>query len=411
MNNRYVDTAGGAQARLETDSRLRIIVLGLIVRMPLGGLCWHHLQYVMGLARLGHDVYFVEDSGDNASCYNPLTYVTDNDPTYGLRFATRAFAGAGLSDRWAYYDAHTSRWLGPCADCMSRVCESADLLLNLSGVNPLRPWVMQVPARALVDTDPVFTQLDHLADPATRDLALQHTAFLSFGENVGYPRSAIPDDGLPWHATRQPIVLKAWSATPGPTRGRFTTVMQWSSYPAREYQGLRYGMKSDSFVPYANLPERVGPILELAVTGFPEAPPVLLQGKGWELRDPRGPTREPWTYQRYIRSSKAEFSVAKHGYVVSRSGWFSERSACYLASGRPVVTQETGFTDWLEHEGGVIPFSTPEEAAAGIEEVNNRYEFHCRAARAVAEEYFDARRVLPPMIEHAMYPAPAPAIE
>jgi hypothetical protein len=392
-----------SQTNPEEVSRLRIIVLGLIVRYPLGGHTWQPLQYVMGLARLGHDVYFVEDSGDHALCYNPLTYTTDTDATYGLQFATRTFDEVGLGDRWTYYDAPTSRWLGPCADRMSDVCNSADLLLNLSGVNSLRPWLMQIPARAFIDTDPVFTQIHHLDDSAVRDLALQHTSFLSFGENFGSPQSTIPDDGLPWQPTRQPIVLDAWSATPGPAQGKFTTVMQWSSYPALEYNGMRYGMKSDSFVPYADLPERVGHILELAVAGVPEAPPALLQGKGWELRDPRESTNEPWAYQRYIRDSKAEFSVAKHGYVVCRSGWFSgERSACYLASGRPVVTQETGFSDWLQSAGGVIPFSTPKEAIAGIEEINNRYEFHCQAARAIAEEYFDARQVLTDLLERSL---------
>jgi hypothetical protein len=165
-------------------------------------------------------------------------------------------------------------------------------------------------------------------------------------------------------------------------------------------------MKSDSFWPYLDLPERAGRIFELAL-GSPTAPRALLRSKGWAERDSREPTRDPWTYQRYIQHSKAEFSVAKHGYVVSRSGWFSERSAAYLASGRPVVTQETGFSDWLQTGSGVIPCSTPGEALAGIEEVNSRYEFHCRAARVIAEEYFDARKVLPRLIEYAMSPTPA----
>ena len=401
MNNRYANNANKFQSSSEGSSRLRIIVLGLIVRYPLGGHTWQPLQYVMGLARLGHEVYFVEDSGDYPFCYNPLTYTTDADASYGLRFATRTFADVGLGERWAYYHAPTSRWIGPCAHRISHVCKSADLLLNLSGVNTLRPWLMAIPARALVDTDPVFTQINHLTEADTRDGALQHTAFLSFGENIGSPRSTTPDDGLPWQPTRQPIVLDAWSTAPGPAQGRFTTVMQWNSYPARKYNGLRYGMKSDSFVPYTDLPERVGHILELAMPGVLEATPTMLQCKGWELRDPREPTREPRAYQRYIRNSKAEFSVAKHGYVISRSGWFSERSACYLASGRPVVTQETGFSDWLQSSGGVIPFQTPDEAVAAIGEINNRYEYHCRTARAVAEEYFDARRVLSDLLERS----------
>lgn len=314
-----VNIAGTSGMHPEMVSRLRIIVVGYIVRGPLGGLAWHHLQYVMGLAHLGHDVYFVEDSDDYPSCYDPVRDVLDTDPTYGLQFATRAFEAVGLGDRWAYHDAHTSRWLGPCAGRILGICATADLLLNLSGVNSLRPWLTEIPVRALVDTDPVFTQIRHLTDPASRNLALQHTAFLTFAENIGLNRSAIPKDGLPWQATRQPVVLDAWPVMPGRVQGKFTTVMQWDSYPAREYNGRRYGMKSDSLEPYIDLPERVGSIFELAV-GSPTAPRDLLRCKGWTVRDSREPTRDPWTYQRYIQQSKAEFSVAKHGYVVSRSG-------------------------------------------------------------------------------------------
>jgi hypothetical protein len=280
---------------------------------------------------------------------------------------------------------------------------SADLLLNLSGANPLRPWWMKIPVRVLIDTDPVFTQIRNLIDSARRHRSSQHTTFLSFGENIGLSRSAIPADGLPWQATRQPVILDAWPVTPGPKNGKFTTIMQWDSYSAREYNGYRYGMKSDAFGPYLDLPERAGPLLELAVGGS-SAPRVLLRSKGWVLRDPLEPTRDPWTYQCYIQQSKAEFGIARHGYVISRSGWFSERSAAYLASGRPVLAQDTGFSNWLPTGSGIIPFSTSEEALAGIQEINSRYEFHCRAARALVREYFDAYKILSRLVEYAMSP-------
>ncbi len=384
--------------------RLRIVVLGYVVRGPVGGMCWSDLHYLMGLAHLGHDVYFVEDSDDYPSCYDPSRNTTDADPTYGLEFATRAFGRGGLGERWAYYDAHTSRWLGPCADRILGVCATADLLLNLGGVNPPRPWFMEIPVRALIDKDPVFTQIRHLTDVAARDKALKHTAFFSFAGNIGSSRCVVPDDGLPWRPTRHPIFLDAWPATQGSPEGKFTTVMLWDSYQARDYAGVRYGMKSDSFGPYLDLPERAGPIFELAVGG-PTAPKDLLRRKGWAVRNPLEPTRDPWTYRRYIQASKAEFSVAKHGYVVSRSGWFSERSAAYLASGRPVLLQETGFSDWLPAGSGVLSFTSPDEALAGIEAINSRYEFHCEAARAIAEEYFDVRKVLARLVEGAMSPA------
>ena len=148
-------------------------------------------------------------------------------------------------DRWTYHDAHASCWLGPCADRIRGICATTDLVLNLSGMNPLRPWLTNVPVRVFVDTDPVFTQIRHLTDPVARNLALQHTAFFSYGENMAPPSqfATTPKDGFPWQATRQPIVLDAWSLTPGPEQGKFTTVMQWDSYPALEYDGCRYGMK------------------------------------------------------------------------------------------------------------------------------------------------------------------------
>jgi hypothetical protein len=383
--------------------RLRIIVLGHIVRCPLGGLAWHYLQYILGLARLGHDVYFVEDSDDYYwSCYDPVKSINAPEPTYGLEFAARTFERVGLGDRWAYYDAHTSRWLGPCANQIHGACTSADLVFNVSGVNPLRPWLMEIPVRVLIDTDPAFTQVKHLTEPMSRNRALCHTVFFSFGENIALSRASLPSDGFPWKPTRQPIVMDIWPLTSGPRQGIFTTVMSWESYQVREYGGVRYGMKSDSFDPYMDLPGRAGPIFELAVSGSPTTR-SLLASKGWLARNPlAGPAQDPWAYQRYIKQSKAEFSIAKHGYVVSRSGWFSDRSAAYLASGRPVLVQETGFSDWMQTGAGVIPFSTPEDVVAGVEEINNHYELHCRTAREIAEEYFDALKVLPRLIEYAI---------
>ncbi len=400
---------GGSSNRLRSASnRLRVIVLGYIVRGPVGGFASYFLQYMIGLAQLGHEVYFFEVGDDYPSCYDPSRDLTDRDPTYGLRFATKLFNRVGLGNRWAYHHAGTSCWLGPCADRITEVCSTADLLLNVGGVNQVQPWLMEVPVRAFVDLDPVFTQVKHLTDKTAHERAMHHTAFLTVGENIGRQQSSIPHDGLPWQVTRQPIVLDSWPLTPGPTHGKFTTVMQWESYPALEYGGARYGLKSDSFGPYLDLPDRVGRIFELAVGG-PAVPCDLLRTKGWEPRNPLEVTQNPWTYQHYIQQSKAEFSVAKEAYVATHSGWFSDRSAAYLASGRPVVIQETGFSDWLQTGSGVIPFTTPEEALGGIDEINSDYEFHCRAARAIAEEYFDSRKVLSHLIECAMSTAPTSA--
>lgn len=386
---------------MKASSRLRIVVLGYVVRGPLAGLAWHYLQYVLGLTQLGHEVYFFEDSDDYPACYDPDANTLSTDATYGLQFLSECLAALDLPQRWAYYDAHLDTWHGLTAHQVHEILATADLCLNLSGVNPLRPWLMSVPVRAFVDTDPAFTQIRHLTSPAARERAERHTVFFSFGENLPGGRSAIPDDGLPWQPTRQPIVVDAWPVIPGPVDGRFTSVLLWEAYPAVEYQGQRYGPKSDSFIPFVDLPSRTGPIFQLAF-GSSTGPGRLMEGHGWSLIDPRPLTRTLRDYQRFIHGSKAEFGIAKHGYVISRSGWFSERSAAYLASGRPVLVQDTGFSAWLPCGAGVLPFQTMDEAIDAIASVNSRYDWHCRAARDLAEAFFDSRAVLTRLIEASM---------
>ena len=384
-----------------TKNHLKIIVPGYIIRGPIGGMTWHHLQYVIGLANLGHDVYFLEDSADYESCYDPSKNKMGVDPTYGLKFTKKVFERVGSGNNWAYYDEHTRRWFGPCKNKITEICSQADLLLNMSGKNPIRPWFENIPIRAIVDTDPAFTQICHLTDYKTLEQAKKHTTFHTFGENFGNNTCSIPNDGFNWQPTRQPIVLEAWKTTSGSKEGKFTTVMQWDSYAAREFNGKHYGMKSGEFKKFIELPKKVGNIFELAV-GSSSVPRDLLVDKGWKVIDPLIPTKDPWTYQEFIRFSKAEFTVAKHGYVVTNSGWFSERSAAYLASGRPVITQQTGFSEWLPTGEGVLAFNNMDQAIAAIEDVNSRYEFHCKRAREIAEEYFDYKKVLPKLIDTAM---------
>jgi hypothetical protein len=384
---------------------VRIVVLGYIVRGPVGGLAWHHLQYVLGLVRLGHDVRFVEDSDDYPACYNPVSHVVDSDPSYGLRFATDAFARLGIGHLWSYYDAHTSRWLGPDSAHAEEFCRSADLVLNLSGMNPLRDWTHVVPVRALVDTDPVFTQVRHLSDPIARARALQHTAFFSYAENIEAGTARIPDDGFTWRATRQPIVLDCWALSAPPPGARYTTVMQWQSYSPVEFDGIRYGTKSMSFEPYIDLPRRTSAQLEMAVGGA-DAPRDLLRANGWSVQDPLSIATSPWDYRNYISGSRGEFTVANQGYVVSNCGWFSDRSAAYLASGRPVVTQETGFSDWLPVGSGLFAFQTSGEALEAVANIERDYIRHSGEARRLAEEYFDSVEVLSRLTEQAIEGTP-----
>jgi hypothetical protein len=215
---------------------------------------------------------------------------------------------------------------------------------------------------------------------------------------VGKRGSSPKAGALPGCATPR---LEGVDPGAGHARGPLSTVMLWGSYAPADFDGVHYGMKAESFDPYVDLPSRCRERFQLAL-GSNREPRERLTRHGWMILDPRLPTRDPWTYQEFIRGSKAEFSVAKHGYVVSQSGWFSERSAAYLASGRPVLVQDTGFSRWLKAKDGVIAFRNADEAIAAIEVLDDSYERRCLAARAVAEEYFDSAVVLTELLERTL---------
>ena len=209
----------------------------------------------------------------------------------------------------------------------------------------------------------------------------------------------IPDDGFEWLPTRQPVVLNLWQHnTMVNGTAKWTTVMQWDSYKVREFEGRKFGMKSFSFDTYVHLPKRINEKIELAL-GSTTAPREKLMAEGWQITDPLPVSLTPQTYQAYILQSKGEWSVAKHGYVYSNSGWFSERSCAYLASGKPVIIQETGFSKFLPTGNGLFSFTTVEEAIDALQMVNKNYKQHCKEARNMAEEYFDSKKVLSSLME------------
>ena len=386
-----------------SSQRLRIVVAGYLVRGRYGGMAWHYLHYLKGLAALGHDVYFCEDSTDQALCHQPEQDIQTTDAEPGLKFAADALDTIGFGARWAYYDAHRGGWKGPRAEKMVGICKGADLLINISGwINPIRPWLAEIPVRAFIDTDPGFTQIRHLTTPGFLEEARKHTVFFSFGENIGKPVCTIPDDGLPWQPTRQPVTLDEWPATEPPPDGRITTVLSWDSFGAMEYGGLHYGMKDESLKALGDLPRKAGSLMELDVCMIPEAERIWLTEQGWIVLDGHDQLPSPRSYQGFIRQSRAEIGIAKHGYVVSQCGWFSERTAVYLASGRPALVQQTGFSEWLAADRGVIPFVTADDALSALRDLDGRYDAHCRGAREIAEEYFEAGKVLNRLVEKAM---------
>ncbi len=376
---------------------MRIVVLGYIVRGPLGGLCWHYLQYMIGFRQLGHEVLFLEDSDNYPGCYDPSIHETGTDPSYGIEFITNLFKKYELQKNWAYYDEHRDRWFGLPKNKVEEFCKTSDIVLNISNVNPLREWWMQIPTRILLDTDPAFTQIRHIGEDRYHDIAMHHTHFFSFGENIGKEGCSIPDDGFKWKPTRQPVNLGLWKNSGANSLGYWTTVMQWDSYKPGKFNGMSFGMKSASFSEYIELPKMIGDKFQLAI-GAATAPLDKLINAGWQLVDPLVVTLNDATFQQYIQASKGEFSVAKQGYVVSNSGWFSERSAGYLASGKPVVLQETGYSDIIETGRGLFSFQSPDEAIAAIAKINSDYAMHCGYAREIAEAFFNSDKVLTSML-------------
>jgi len=375
---------------------LRIVCSGYLVRYPLGGFSWHHLQYLVGLQRLGHKVTFFEHYGWTDSCYDPGRKIMTSDPSYGIAYLEKLLRPYGLEDNWCYL-AEDGLTYGMPRERLAQLCRESDVYFNLSNINWI-PELEHCRRRVLVDTDPVFTQI---GAHGLRGPYSQYDLLFTYGENVHKPDCTMPTREVRWIPTRQPVVLELWPMEAANPVAPFTTVMNWSALGDQQHNGKFYGQEDREFDPFFSLPKTSRQSMELAAKVPANVGKRLADG-GWRLADPLEFSCDPCIYQRYLRSSRAEFSVAKHGYVVTRCGWFSERSAAYLASGRPVVVQETGFSDWLEPGSGIIPFKTAEEALAGIEDINLRYDFHCRAAREIVREYFDAPKILSTLIQRAM---------
>jgi hypothetical protein len=406
------------------ESALRIVVTGLIAQHhTLAGVTWDYVQYAAGLARLGHDVYYFEDSGEWP--YNVDGGPSGNDYiardcTPNIEHLARTMARFGLGERWAYRFPLEPRWFGLSDQKRGEVLASADLLINVSGTLEHPENYGQVRRLAYIDSDPVFTQVK-LAQ-GTDDFRRRvdaHDVHFSFGERLS---EAVPVTGHHWRPTRQPVLLSEWQPLES-CRDAFTTVMSWTSYKPLVYGNRSYGQKDVELRQFLQLPTKVVPaVLEIALSsthhldwellegtsiqvplnGAPLTPRYLLTSTGWRVVDPDEECSSLDDYRRYLRSSKAEWSVAKNGYVVGQPGWFSCRSACYLAAGRPVVVQDTGFSSILPVGEGILPFRTMEEAVAGIHEVEKDYARHARAARAIAEEYFDSDSVLSRLVNEAM---------
>jgi hypothetical protein len=365
------------------------IVSGMIATYPVGGVAWDYAQYALGLDRLGFEVYYIEDSGLPSYHPEPAAYL---DKT--LRWFSPSLGG-----RWHYRDVD-GQMHGLEQRKLRKIFEECSVFLNVSNGCLLRDDYMPCPRKVLIDSDP---GLNHFVNFPKWDLApgwqgthgyRGHDYFFTYAENYGSPDCKLPDLGLEWHRTRPVVIPSAWRSAP--IKQGWTTIMSWKPYqhylePKEGQDAL--GAKEAEFARCEELPGRTHVSLEIAVAGA-NAPLERWRGLGWRVRDAAEVSRSAKGYRRYIEQSRGEFSVAKGVYVSSRSGWFSCRSVCYLAAGRPVVVQDTGFSKFIPTGEGLFAFSNLAEAVRSVAAVETDYNRHQRAARGLAKDHFDSNKVL-----------------
>ncbi len=378
---------------------MRIILAGCIGRFPLAGHAWITSQYLLGLRSLGHDVYYLEDSGEESWVYEWSREEMTNDINYPANFIARMLDPIEMEGRWIYRTSHHSA--GMSLDELRSICQTADLLL-IRGA-PINAWRDEYSAplrRAFIDVDPLFTQVKATqGDPSLIETLDRCDHVFTIAQRIGQADCTIPLLKRQWNVTVSPVFLPAWRMATHEAVHPFTTVMQWDSYDSVQYGGIAYGNKSHEFPRFTTVPRRAQAEFCIAMIG---RPPDHLDVGGWQIVDGTIVSSTLEDYRNFIQQSLAEFSVAKQGYVISRGGWFSDRSVCYLASGRPVVVQDTGLRDWLPVGRGVLCFQTVGEAVDAVTDIRQQYETHRLHARRIAEDYFSTERVLPTLLQQAI---------
>lgn len=378
---------------------LRIVVSGMIAADPgQGGAAWAVLQYVLGLRGLGHDVYLVEPipAGSIVPYGAPLAGSTN------ARYFRDVAARFDLTARAALLREDTRETVGLGYAELTRAVRGCDLLINISGMLTDPGLFDAIPRRVYLDLDPAFNQLWHAVEHI--DMRFEgHTHFFTVGGLIGTPACQIPVCGRTWQPVLQPIVLSEWPVTPGDPDAPWTTVGNWRGYGSITHGGVLYGQKAHSFRRLLDLPARSGAHIRPALTIHrgEKSDLAALHAHRWDLADPTHVASTPDAYREFVRGSKGELGIAKSGYVESHCGWFSDRSVCYLASGRPVIAQETGFGAYLPAGEGLFAFNTVDDAAAAMEAVDRDYARHCRRAREIAEEYFRSDLVLGALLDRA----------
>jgi hypothetical protein len=388
-----------------TPSRGPIVVFGIAFLYPLAGVTWQFLHYLVALRQLGWDPYYVEDT--SRWVYDAALGDFTPDPSSNIAAVLPALEAHGFGERWAYR-AHAlgGRCFGLDEARLRMLYRDAVAMLNVTGAHEARDDVLACRRRLYVETDPVASQIGvALGDAKTIEQLSAHHRLFSYGENLGRPDCRVPVERFTWLPTRQPVVLDFWPPAPPVPDAPFTTVATWRHQNDRVYLGETYHWsKEREFLKILDLPDRCPATLELALDIAPEADTVapLLRKHAWRVVAAAEVSRDVTTYRDYVRGSRGEFTVAKDQNIRLRSGWFSDRSACYLAAGRPVITQETGFSNILPTGRGLFGWRDTDDILAAVDAIATDYPGHCRAAREIAAEYFEARRVLASLLDRGL---------
>lgn len=378
-----------------------IVVLGIMGCIPVAGtgVAWNTIQHLVGLRRLGYEVYYIEATG-----VWPFN-AREDDCTFPVTYISTLLSRFGFQNRWAYVATHSdNRCYGLSESQVQDLYARADAIINLFGGTMLRDEHMTCPIRIYLETDPVVHQI-RIANGEQKyiDLIGAHTALFSWGKNYGALDCGVPIAPFTYKGIHAPVVLGFWETSCNPAARRFTTVAHWDqSVKDLAYRGEVYSWsKHREFLKVLDLPRRTRQEFALALAIDDPAAVRLLESHGWIVEDAYAASKTLDDYRDYIWASRGEFTVAKDMNVRLRSGWFSERSACYLAAGKPVVTQETGFSKFLPTGLGLFPFTTVEDIPAAVDAINSDYQKHCRAAKEIAAEHFEAEKVLRQLLAEA----------
>lgn len=377
---------------------MKIIFAGTIGRSGLGGQAWAGLQYLLGLRALGNDVVYLEDCGKSSWVYIWEKEEWTHELDYPAAYVRDCLEPFGLGAQWIYRDNYRS--IGMPLERLKEFCSSADLLIMRAA--PFWNWreeYARPQRRAFIDVDPGFTQIAIAnGDAGLEEGIARAERRFTYAQRYGEKDCAIPTDAGPWLRTRPPVFLPEWKVG-NSVATHLTSIMRWQGFKEVSYRGISYGQRDKEFPRYFDLPSRTAQKFLIAQMGIK---PEELTRRGWEVAAGEIISRTPDSYRDFIRASRGEFSIPKNGYVAMRGGWFSDRSVCYLASGRPVLIEDTGLSDWLPVGDGLLTFQDPESALRCIDLVNQQYETHSSAARRLAEAYFATDKVLPEFLNAAM---------